>query len=225
MTTIASSASPSTEDTAVSLSRRFFLIGAPLALAGCVTTGEWDGGFTVAGGNYGPIQDGNIRVPAMSLEGVNPRFLRQTVAYTGPHRAGTILVNTSERHLYFVLPNRQAIRYGIGVGREGLAFRGSGVIGRKAAWPGWTPTQNMIRRDPRNARYAGGMPGGLSNPLGARALYLHRGGRDTMFRLHGTNEPRSIGLAVSSGCIRLFNHDIIDLHNRARVGTPVIVVG
>lgn len=220
MNSIDTPATDTPRSEAGALSRRFFLLGAPVALAGCVTTAGMEGV-----GEYGVIPDGSVRVPAMDLSGVNPRFLRQIVNFTGPQRPGTIVVNTAERHLYFVLPGRRAMRYGIGVGREGLAFRGSGYIGRRAVWPNWTPTQNMIRRDPRNARYAGGMPGGIQNPLGARALYLYRGGRDTMFRLHGTNEPRSIGLAVSSGCIRLFNHDIIDLFNRAPNGTQVVVVG
>ncbi|MGB3582360.1 MAG: L,D-transpeptidase, partial [Roseiarcus sp.] len=103
-------------------------------------------------------------------------------------------------------------------------FRGSAVIGRKAEWPHWTPTADMIRRMPIYAHYANGLPGGIDNPLGARALYLYRGNQDTDFRLHGTIEPETIGTKVSSGCIRLFNHDIIDLYNRVPVGTPVIVL-
>ena len=119
----------------------------------------------------------------------------------------------------------RAIRYGIGVGKEGLAWSGRARVGRKAAWPRWTPTASMIRREPeRNARWAGGMEGGLSNPLGARALYLYDNGRDTMYRIHGTTEPWSIGQSVSSGCIRLFNQDIIDLYSRVPVGSPVVVL-
>jgi lipoprotein-anchoring transpeptidase ErfK/SrfK len=117
------------------------------------------------------------------------------------------------------------MRYAVGVGREeALNFRGSAVIGRKAEWPHWTPTADMIRRMPIYAHYAAGLPGGIDNPLGARALYLYRGNQDTDFRLHGTIEPETIGTKVSSGCIRLFNHDIIDLYNRVPVGTPVIVL-
>ena len=117
------------------------------------------------------------------------------------------------------------MRYAVGVGREeALNFRGSAVIGRKAEWPHWTPTADMIRRMPIYAHYVNGLPGGISNPLGARALYLYRGNQDTDFRLHGTNEPDTIGTKVSSGCIRLFNHDIIDLYNRVPVGAPVVVL-
>ena len=117
------------------------------------------------------------------------------------------------------------LRYAVGVGRdEALNFHGSAVIGRKERWPRWTPTASMIAAIPRYRPYAGGMAGGLGNPLGARALYLYRDGLDTYFRLHGTNEPESIGQPVSSGCIRLFNQDIIDLYNRVPVGTHVTVV-
>jgi lipoprotein-anchoring transpeptidase ErfK/SrfK len=117
------------------------------------------------------------------------------------------------------------MRYAVGVGRtEALDFHGSAVIGRKAEWPRWIPTPWMMQTMPRYRAYAGGMDGGLGNPLGARALYLYRDGRDTYFRLHGTNEPDTIGQPVSSGCIRLFNQDIIDLYNRAPVGTPVVVL-
>ena len=117
------------------------------------------------------------------------------------------------------------MRYAVGVGREeALNFRGSAMIGRKAEWPHWTPTSDMIYRMPIYAHYASGLPGGIGNPLGARALYLYRGHQDTDFRLHGTIEPETIGTKVSSGCIRLFNHDIIDLYNRVPVGTPVVVL-
>ena len=130
-----------------------------------------------------------------------------------------------ERHLYFVEPGGMAMRYTVGVGREeALNFRGNAVIGRKAEWPHWTPTGDMIRRMPIYAHYTAGLPGGINNPLGARALYLYRGNQDTYFRLHGTIEPETIGQKVSSGCIRLFNHDIIDLFNRTPVGTQVIVI-
>jgi lipoprotein-anchoring transpeptidase ErfK/SrfK len=156
----------------------------------------------------------------MPLERIKPELRRREVAYETRYDAGTIVIDTPARRLYYVL-----MRYGIGVGREGYALAGSAYIGRKAEWPSWTPTANMIRRDPeRNLRYAGGLPGGLNNPLGARAVYLYRNGNDTMFRIHGTNQPQTIGQAVSSGCVRMLNHDVIDLYQRAEVGGRVIVL-
>jgi lipoprotein-anchoring transpeptidase ErfK/SrfK len=141
---------------------------------------------------------------------------RETVNYDGRYKPGTIVVETSERRLYFVLPDGQAIRYGIGVGRDGFRWAGQHAITRKAEWPGWTPPPEMRKRVPDLPAY---MPGGPDNPLGARALYIG----STLYRLHGTSEPWTIGQAVSSGCIRLTNEDIIDLYDRARVGALVVV--
>ena len=174
---------------------------------------------------YGPIMDEGHEIPALDLSTIDPGLLRRRVPFAGPYRPGTIVVDVAERRLYLVQRGGYAIRYTVGVGREeALNFRGLADIGRKAEWPRWAPTAGMIQRMPRYAAYAGGMPGGLGNPLGARALYLYRGNQDTHFRLHGTNEPETIGTAVSSGCIRLFNHDIIDLYNRVPVGSPVVVL-
>ncbi len=212
------------------LDRRFFLAGIGLLLAGCNRTQQAalqippldNEGFASA---YGPIEDEPYPVPALDLANVNPDLLRSETPFRGPYRPGTIVVNVAERRLYLVQPEGMALRYAVGVGREeALNFRGSAAIGRKAEWPSWTPTASMIERIPRYAAYAGGMEGGIDNPLGARALYLYRGNQDTHFRLHGTAEPESIGTAVSSGCIRLFNHDIIDLYNRVPLGAPVVVL-
>jgi len=172
---------------------------------------------------YGPIPEEQFPMPAMNVARVDPKFFRQQVAYAGPEAPGTIVVDTQARFLYLVEPDGTAMRYGIGVGREGLAFSGEAKIGRKAEWPRWTPTPTMIKRDPKNEQWAGGMEPGLTNPLGPRALYLYRNGEDTMFRIHGTSEPWSIGQAVSSGCVRLFNHDVIDLYNRVPQGARVVV--
>ncbi len=153
------------------------------------------------------------------------RFLPQVVRTPYDHLAGTIVVVPRARFLYLVDGAGFARRYGIGVGKAGLAFSGSAIIGRKAKWPSWRPTDNMIRRDPKKyARYAGGVPGGPNNPLGSRALYLYRNGHDTLYRIHGTTEPWTIGKAVSNGCIRMVNEHVEDLYERVPVGAQVVVV-
>ena len=202
----------------MSISRRGLLLGSLALLAGCSTNGSQRA-------NYAAKPDEAHPLPAMPLDKIKPELRRTEVAYDTGHKPGTIVVDTPARRLYYILGEGRAMRYGIGVGREGLALRGDAYIGRKAEWPNWTPTANMIRRDPgKNLKYAGGVPGGLNNPLGARALYLYRGGSDTHFRIHGTNQPNSIGLAVSSGCVRMLNHDVIDLYARTSVGSRVVVI-
>jgi len=146
---------------------------------------------------------------------------RQTIDYSGPFHANTIIINTAERRLYYVLGGGKALKYGVGVGREGFQWSGADRISRKAEWPDWTPPQEMVQREKARGRILPDhMPGGPKNPLGARALYI--GG--TMYRIHGSNEPWTIGHAVSSGCIRLTNDDIIDLYNQVKVGTRVVVL-
>ena len=135
-------------------------------------------------------------------------------------KAGTIVVNTKAKNLYYVLRDGRALRYRIGVGREGYTWRGVTKVGRKEEWPSWRPPPAMLERRPNLPRY---MPGGVRNPLGARALYLHAGGRDTLYRIHGTNDPRTIGRNMSSGCIRMMNEDVEDLYERVRLGTRVVV--
>lgn len=211
------------------MSRRFFLASVPVFLAGCTTSGKV---LQVASGPdpyylamYGPLPDDRFPIPATDISNVEPRFLRQQVDYHRSEVPGTIVIDTANRFLYLVQEGGKALRYGIGVGKEGLEFEGTATVGRKAQWPRWTPTQNMIRREPdRYAKYAGGMEPGITNPLGPRALYLYKDGRDTLFRIHGTTEPWSIGLAVSSGCIRLFSQDIVDLYSRVPTGAPVVVL-
>jgi lipoprotein-anchoring transpeptidase ErfK/SrfK len=149
------------------------------------------------------------------IYGASP-VTRGTVSYPSGERPGTIVINTHERRLYYVLGNGQAIRYGIGVGRDGFAWSGVKTVSAKREWPSWTPPIEMLRRRPDLPRY---MPGGPDNPLGARALYLG----STLYRIHGSNEPHTIGQAVSSGCFRMTNADVVDLYNRVRVGAKVIV--
>jgi lipoprotein-anchoring transpeptidase ErfK/SrfK len=155
---------------------------------------------------------------------LNPKFEPQTVKFSG-YPVGTLVVDPRNRFLYLVEKPGVARRYGVGVGRAGLAFRGRAIVGRKAKWPRWTPTKNMIRRQPgKYARFANGVAGGPRNPLGARALYLFKNGRDTMYRIHGTTQPRSIGRAVSNGCIRMLNGHVKDLYERVPKGANVIVL-
>ena len=155
---------------------------------------------------------------------VPEQFERQIVPFRTAQEPGTIVIDADKHFLYFVLPDHQAVRYGIGVGREGFGWAGIVRVARKAEWPRWTPPRSMVERDPRAAEFADGMPGGPDNPLGARALYLYEGAQDTIYRIHGTPEPWSIGLNVSSGCIRLRNEDIKDLYERVEIGAKVIVL-
>lgn len=203
------------------LSRRGFLIGLPLFLGACASTRTTNTYVNA----YAAVPDERFPLPAQSLSQIKPELRRQEVAYETKYSKGTVVVDTPNKFLYWVLGDGRAIRYGVGVGRQGLAFRGRAYIGRKAKWPSWTPTANMLRTNPEaNMPYRNGVPGGPNNPLGARALYLYRNGRDTMFRIHGTNQPRSIGLAMSSGCIRMLNHDVIDLYERVPNGARVVVI-
>jgi lipoprotein-anchoring transpeptidase ErfK/SrfK len=214
------------------INRRAFAFGLPLAAAGCGSYRPpvFDPIAALptrigAAWSYGPRFNEPFAVPPVDPNSMNPEYLRTVVAYAGQEPPGAIIVDTSQRHLFLNIGGGRAIRYGVGVGREGLDWNGRATVGRKAEWPRWIPTADMIAREPaRNARWAGGMEGGLQNPLGARALYLYQGNRDTYYRIHGTNEPGSIGQSVSSGCIRMINQDVIDLHARVPVGTPVLVV-
>jgi lipoprotein-anchoring transpeptidase ErfK/SrfK len=155
-------------------------------------------------------------VPNPADEQLDPNFRRQLVFFRSNEPLGTIIVHTSERFLYVVLGGGRAIRYGIGVGRAGFQWQGLLKISRKQEWPDWTPPDEMIERQPYLPRWMAGGPG---NPLGARALYLG----NTVYRIHGTNQPQTIGTAVSSGCFRLVNPDVIDLYDRIEVGTKVVV--
>ncbi|MCA1493400.1 L,D-transpeptidase [Sinorhizobium alkalisoli] len=176
--------------------------------------------------NYGAVEDHGYPLPAIPIDRLDKRFHRQIVEYQTKERPGTIVVNTPNRFLYYVLPGGKAVRYGIGVGKAGFAWEGEAYVAWKQEWPTWHPPKEMAERKPEVAKYVEeGMGPGLSNPLGARALYLfNQEGRDTLFRLHGTPEWSSIGTAASSGCIRLMNQDIIDLYARVRPGRGARVV-
>jgi lipoprotein-anchoring transpeptidase ErfK/SrfK len=155
--------------------------------------------------------------PGRIAREVGPEYRRQEVEFPGPQRPGTIVIDTSGKHLYLVQPGHRALRYGIGVGRPGFAWSGLKTVSRKAEWPDWTPPAEMIARRPDLPRH---MAGGPENPLGARALYLG----SSLYRIHGTNEPNTIGQSVSSGCIRMMNDDVVDLYERVPVGTRVEVL-
>ena len=170
---------------------------------------------------YGPMPDERFPIPAVNLDKVPRRFLRRQVDYSGPHAVGTLVVDTNTFYLHLVQEGGKAMRYGVGLGRQGFEWSGQGVIQWKQVWPKWTPPDEMIERAPELEKWSarnGGMPPGLDNPLGARALYIFQNGEDTLYRIHGSPEYWTIGKAVSSGCVRLINQDVIDLYNRVPGG-------
>jgi lipoprotein-anchoring transpeptidase ErfK/SrfK len=175
---------------------------------------------------YAPLYDGGFELPAIPWEKVDRRYRRQIVPDPTGEAPGTLVVDTANHFLYLVRERGEAIRYGVGLGREGFEWAGRAQIKWKKAWPTWTPPAEMIARDPKLAEFSaenGGMPPGLKNPLGARALYIFQGNTDTLYRVHGSPEWWSIGKSVSSGCVRLINQDIIDLYDRVTDGSPILV--
>lgn len=200
------------------------LIGAGVLLGGCtqaniehaspVLEPSSEAGLT-------PLDRKLLANPPYQKVAIPESFQRQIVEYARKEVPGTILVDTDKRYLYYVLPDGKAIRYGVAVGEEALAWSGVATVGRKAEWPAWVPTASEIERLGVPA-YVGPGP---QNPMGARALYLFDGNKDTLYRIHGTNQPEYIGQAISSGCIRMTNEDAIDLYNRVKIGTIVVVLG
>ncbi|MGB3502021.1 MAG: L,D-transpeptidase [Mesorhizobium sp.] len=187
-------------------------------LAGCATDGT-----SMFANPYAMTRDAGYQIPSIPTSKIPEQFRRKVVSYQTSEQPGTVIVDTGAKHLYFVLPNGKAVRYGIGVGREGFEWKGTSRVALKREWPVWTPPAAMIKRRPDLAKYRNGMGPGLDNALGARAMYLYNKGGDTGYRLHGTPEWWSIGKAMSSGCIRLINQDVIDLYSRVEVGAKVIV--
>ncbi|WP_163270489.1 L,D-transpeptidase [Chelativorans alearense] len=196
------------------------VLGLSAVLAGCA-----GGPAQLFTSNYGAVTDAGYQLPSVPITKIPRQYHRQIISYETDEKPGTIIVDTREKFLYLVMEGGKAMRYGIGVGREGFEWSGTARVAMKREWPTWTPPAPMIKRQPELAKWRGGMPPGLSNPLGARALYLFNKGGDTGYRLHGTPEWHSIGKAMSSGCIRLLNQDIIDLYNRTQIGAKVIVKG
>jgi lipoprotein-anchoring transpeptidase ErfK/SrfK len=213
------------------MKRRGFLLGlAGLFLPGSQAFANHDDPFFAAlfGSDPLPGHRRRKRPPRRTRERKQRETRRaykgmETVSFRTSEKPGTILIRTRERALYYVLGNGKALKYGVAVGKAGFAWSGTARIGNKVEWPSWTPPEEMIERRPELAEFADGMPGGPDNPLGARALYLYKGKRDTLYRIHGTNEPGSIGTAASSGCIRMLNEEVIDLYERVRIGALVVV--
>lgn len=236
-----------------SLSRRRFLTAASLSAAGlataCTTPGPRVAGLPAVPRPqpgpepedtsnyalmYGPLADNGFLIPAVPWEKVPERFLRRQVANTTGEGPNTLVVETGQHFIYYTMPFGRAMRYGVGLGREGFEWSGEGVIESKQEWPKWFPPNEMIDRQPELEKYRasydrktdtwlGGMEGGLQNPLGARAHYIYSDGKDTGYRVHGSPEWNSIGRSVSSGCVRMMNQDVIDLYRRTSVGMKIVV--
>jgi lipoprotein-anchoring transpeptidase ErfK/SrfK len=173
---------------------------------------------------YASMEDGGYHLPAIPYRSVKPRFLRCLVDDPTGEPAGTLVVNTNERLLFLVLKNGKALQYGVGLGRSGFSWKGRAVVQWKRKWPTWTPPRSMINRNPELEKWAKGMPPGLHNPMGSRALYIFEKGEDTLYRIHGSPDWQSIGKAASSGCVRMFNQDVIDLYEHVPSKTPLLVI-
>jgi lipoprotein-anchoring transpeptidase ErfK/SrfK len=222
------------------MNRRQFIYGAAstsvLALSGCTTatkvgqpveklpTSQNSSNIMTM---YGPMPEERFPLPAIEISKVPSKFRRRQVNFTSPYPVGTVIVDTKTYYLHLVQENGQAMRYGVGLGRQGFEWSGEGIIQWKQAWPKWTPPDEMIARQPELEKWSadnGGMPPGLSNPLGARALYIFQNGKDTLYRIHGSPEYWTIGKSVSSGCVRMINQDIVDLYGRVTSGARLIVL-
>ena len=223
------------------LSRRAFVLGAGAVLAGCATTETSVRNAPVPqkvsypilpasdeelAARYAAVEDGGHLIPAIPYTQIDPKYYRQRVKDPTGEAPGTVVVDTPGRFLYVVEPGGTAMRYGVGIGREGFAWEGEGVIHWRQPWPRWKVPGDMIARQPGLARYSvenGGMEPGIKNPLGARALYIFQNGKDTLYRLHGSPDWKSIGKATSSGCVRLINQDVLDLYKRVPYHARIVV--
>ena len=204
---------------------------AALALAGCATTTPKVPVTTQAPAippkylaMYAALPNERFPIPAADIHLIDPIYWRQEVANSTGENPGTVVVDTPNRLLYWTMEDGRAMRYGVGIGRDGFAWEGRGHVAYGREWPTWTPPSEMIDRQPELEPFRDGMEPALENPLGPRALYIHQGNRDTLYRLHGNMDARSIGQAVSSGCVRLLFQDVIDLYGRVRWGAPIVVV-
>jgi lipoprotein-anchoring transpeptidase ErfK/SrfK len=209
------------------INRRSFLVGSAVGLGavglgGCVTSEGLS--RSEAAMLYRPLPDEKFPVPAVDVNKIDPKYFRQTVRYDTKEAPGTIIVDPSNYYVYRIEGGGNATRYGANVGREGFLWSGDAYVGRKAEWPVWTPPKEMIQRQPEARKYAGGMPGGLDNPLGARTLYLYQNGKYTLYTIYSTIDPETIGSGVTSGCTGLLTQDMMHLYNRTPVKTKVVVL-
>jgi lipoprotein-anchoring transpeptidase ErfK/SrfK len=224
--------------TTLSLGRRQFMAGAAslsaLALAGCATTAAPRVAVPVTPVRhavppdvqmmYGPLFDEGYLLRAADMSLIDPQYWRQQVIDPTGEKSGTVVVDTANRFLYHVGDDGMAMRYGVGIGRDGYAWSGRAHIAYKKKWPTWTPPSEMIARQPELEPYRHGMEPGIDNPLGARTLYIHQGNVDTIYRIHGNPDERAIGQAVSSGCVRLLQQDVIHLYDAVRPGSALLVI-
>lgn len=209
------------------LSRRSFLLGSAaglgaLGLTGCATTDEIS--LAEAAKLYGPASNEKFPIPAVDVSKIDPKYYRRTVRYDSEEAAGTIIIDPGNYYVYRIEGEGNATRYGANVGRAGFLWSGEAYVGRKAEWPIWTPPKEMIQRQPEARKYAGGMPAGLDNPLGARTLYLYQNGVYTLYTIYSTSDPETIGTNITSGCTGLLSQDMIDLYSRTPLKTKVVVL-
>ena len=209
------------------LDRRSFLFGSAaslgaLGLAGCATTDSMIPADMLA--LYGPAPNEKFPIPAVDLRKVDPKYWRRTVRYDSKEAPGTIIIDPANYYVYRIEGDGNATRYGANVSRPGFLWNGDAYVGRKAEWPTWTPPKEMIARQPEARKYAGGMPGGLDNPLGARVLYLYQNGRYTVCTIYSTSDPESLGKGVTSGCTGLLSQDMIHLYSRTPIKTKVLIL-
>ena len=209
------------------LDRRSFLFGSAaslgaLGLAGCATTDSMIPADMLA--LYGPAPGEKFPIPAVDLRKVDPKYWRRIVRYDSKEAPGTIIIDPANYYVYRIEGDGNATRYGANVSRPGFLWSGDAYVGRKAEWPTWTPPKEMIARQPEARKYAGGMPGGLDNPLGARVLYLYQNGRYTVCTIYSTSDPESLGKGVTSGCTGLLSQDMIHLYSRTPIKTKVLIL-
>jgi len=209
------------------LNRRSFLVGSAVGLgaaglAGCVSSDDMM--RAEAAKLYGPVPNDKFAIPAVDVSKIDPKYFRQKVRYASKEAPGTIIIDPGKFHLYRIEGDGMATRYGANVSRPGFLWSGEVYVGRKAEWPTWTPPREMIARQPEARKYAGGMPGGLENPLGARVLYLYKNGVYTVYTIYSTSDPETIGQGITSGCTGLLSQDMIDLYSRTPVKTKVVML-